>query len=240
MPADCGASTCVETCECQEGFVLDAGKCIPQAECGCVFEGRLYGLGEEFWGDNTCTKRCVCDAATRTAVCRKASCRAREECRVEQGIQDCYPTSYGNCTAYGTTHYKDFDGGRFIFQGTCVYQFTGLCKKTQDLVDFQVLVQNGQHNSQLLSSIALVKVKVYGKSIVISKKDPNKITVSLANFVPFLHSLPAPHPSLLFPFSLFHLHASFLPPLLDNAEYSSPTMLLISRATRSDFPGKFN
>ncbi|KAI6059426.1 IgGFc-binding protein [Aix galericulata] len=188
MPADCGASTCVETCECQEGFVLDAGKCIPQAECGCVFEGRLYGLGEEFWGDNACTKRCVCDAATRTAVCRKASCRAREECRVEQGIQDCYPTSYGNCTAYGTMHYKDFDGGRFIFQGTCVYQFTGLCKKTQDLVDFQVLVQNGQHNSQLLSSIALVKVKVYGKSIVISKKDPNKITVNnqLAN-LPYHH-----------------------------------------------------
>nr|XP_038028058.1 IgGFc-binding protein isoform X2 [Anas platyrhynchos] len=188
MPADCGASTCVETCECQEGFVLDAGKCIPQAECGCVFEGRLYGLGEEFWGDNTCTKRCVCDAATRTAVCRKASCRAREECRVEQGIQDCYPTSYGNCTAYGTTHYKDFDGGRFIFQGTCVYQFTGLCKKTQDLVDFQVLVQNGQHNNQLLSSIALVKVKVYGKSIVISQKDPNKITVNnqLAN-LPYHH-----------------------------------------------------
>ncbi|NXK53985.1 FCGBP protein, partial [Chauna torquata] len=188
-PTDCDASTCVETCECHEGFVLDASKCIPQDDCGCVFEDRLYGLGEEFWGDSTCTKRCVCDAVTRKAVCRKASCHAREECRVEKGIQDCYPTSYGICTAIGTTHYENFDGGRFIFQGTCIYQFAGLCKKSQGLVDFQVLVQNDRQDNKRLSSIVLVKVKVYGKSIVISQKHPNKITINnqLVN-LPYRHA----------------------------------------------------
>ncbi|NXY78981.1 FCGBP protein, partial [Glareola pratincola] len=176
--ADCPASACVETCTCQEGFVFDANECIPQAECGCVFEGRLHGLQEEFWGDSTCTKRCVCDAESRRAVCRRASCRAEEECRVEEGIQDCYPKSYGTCAAVGTTHYESFDGGRFIFQGTCIYQMAGLCEKSRGLVDFQVLVQNGHQDDRPLAPIALVMVKVYGKNIVISQKHPGKITVN--------------------------------------------------------------
>ncbi|NXU24505.1 FCGBP protein, partial [Thalassarche chlororhynchos] len=178
MPADCHASACVETCECQEGFVFDANECIPQDECGCVFEGRLHGLREEFWGDNTCTKRCICDATSRRAVCRQASCRAGEECRVEEGIQDCYPKSYGTCTAVGTTHYESFDGRKFIFQGTCMYQFAGLCEKSQGLVDFQVLVQNGHQDDEPLFPIALVTVKVYDRNIVISQKHPGKIMIN--------------------------------------------------------------
>ncbi|KAF1495636.1 IgGFc-binding protein, partial [Pygoscelis antarcticus] len=188
MPADCNASACVETCECQEGFVFDANECIPQDECGCVFEGRLHGLHEEFWGDSTCTKRCVCDAKSRKAICSSASCRAGEECRVEDGIQDCYPKSYGTCAAVGATHYESFDGGKFIFQGTCMYQFTGLCKKSQGLVDFQVLVQNGHWDDKFLSSIALVTVKVYSKNIVIRQEHPGKIMIDdqLVN-LPYLH-----------------------------------------------------
>ncbi|NXX56649.1 FCGBP protein, partial [Scopus umbretta] len=188
LPADCSASACVETCRCQEGFVFDANKCIPEGECGCIFEGRLHGLHEEFWGDSTCTKRCVCDANSRRAVCRLASCSAKEECRVEDGIQDCYPKSYGTCAAVGSTHYESFDGRKFIFQGTCMYQFTGLCKKSQGLVDFQVLVQNGRQHDELLSSIALVTVKVYGKNIVISQEHPGKIMINdqLVN-LPYYH-----------------------------------------------------
>ncbi|NXH74699.1 FCGBP protein, partial [Hydrobates tethys] len=177
MPADCDASACAESCECQEGFAFDANECIPRDECGCVFEGRLHGLGEEFWGDNTCTKRCVCDATSRRAVCRWAKCRGGEECRVEEGIQDCYPKSYGICAAVGATHYESFDGRKFIFQGTCMYQFVGLCEKSQGLVDFQVLVQNGRRDDESLSSIALVTVKVYDKNIVISREHPGKIMI---------------------------------------------------------------
>ncbi|XP_075594390.1 IgGFc-binding protein-like [Balearica regulorum gibbericeps] len=188
LPAHCDASTCVETCKCQEGFIFDANKCIPKDECGCVFDGLLHGLHEEFWGDNTCTKRCVCDAKSQKAVCRLAGCRAGEECRVEEGIQDCYPKSYGTCTAVGGTHYESFDGGKFIFQGTCMYQFAGLCKKNQGLVDFQVLVQNGRQDDKPLSSIAVVTIKVYGKIIVISQEHPGKITIDdrLVN-LPYQH-----------------------------------------------------
>uniref|UniRef100_A0A8C3MDF9 Uncharacterized protein n=1 Tax=Geospiza parvula TaxID=87175 RepID=A0A8C3MDF9_GEOPR len=123
----------------QEGLVLDANTCIPPSECGCVFRGLFYGLGEEFWGDLTCTQRCVCDAKQRQAVCWDSGCGTEEECRVEEEIQDCYPKSFGVCTAVGATHYETFDGKRFIFQGTCVYLLVGLCEDTQNLVGFQVL-----------------------------------------------------------------------------------------------------
>ncbi|NWR81444.1 FCGBP protein, partial [Centropus unirufus] len=170
-------STCVETCECHQGFVFDGNRCLPQSECGCTFKGLLHGLHEEFWGDTTCTKRCVCDGTTQRATCRWAKCREGEECRVEEGIQSCYPKSYGTCTAVGATHYETFDGGRFIFQGTCVYQLVGLCQKKQDLEDFQVLVQNSLQEEDLLSSIALVMVKVSSQTVVINQEHPGKVTI---------------------------------------------------------------
>ncbi|XP_067172896.1 IgGFc-binding protein-like [Apteryx mantelli] len=174
---ECQSLACVETCACREGFVLDAGKCIPKAECGCAYEGRLFAPGEEFWADDACTRHCVCDATSRQAKCRDAGCRIGEQCRVEKGILDCYPVSYGTCSAAGRTHYQTFDGSRFVFQGSCLYQLAGLCKKSQGLVDFQVLIQNGHQDNQHLSAIAFVQVKVYGGDIAISQKHPGKIMV---------------------------------------------------------------
>ncbi|RMC09518.1 hypothetical protein DUI87_13670 [Hirundo rustica rustica] len=171
------ATTCVDTCVCHEGLVLDGNTCIPPSECGCVFRGLFHGLGEEFWGDLTCTQRCVCDAEQRQAVCWDFGCGTKEECRVEEGIQGCYPKIFGVCTAVGATHYKSFDGKRFIFQGTCVYLLVGLCEDTPNLVGFQVLVQNGHQSDNLMSSIAMVTVKVYNKTISISREHPGKIMI---------------------------------------------------------------
>ncbi|NXP27814.1 FCGBP protein, partial [Scytalopus superciliaris] len=189
VPSNCAATTtCVDSCVCHEGLVLDANTCIPPSACGCVFRGLLYGLGEEFWGDPTCSQRCVCDAEQRQAVCRHSSCGAGEECGVQGGIQGCYPQVLGVCSAVGATHYKTFDGGRFIFQGTCVYLFVGLCEDTPNLVGFQVLVQNGRRGNRLLSTIAMVTVKVYNKTIGISREHPGKIMIDerLVS-LPYLH-----------------------------------------------------
>ncbi|OXB53276.1 hypothetical protein ASZ78_008465, partial [Callipepla squamata] len=189
IPSNCNTSSCTEGCGCEEGFVLDAGRCIPETECGCIFGDGLYGPGEGFWADDGCTERCVCEGERRKAVCSKAGCRAKEECGVKEGIRGCYPTSYGVCTAVGATHYKSFDGRRFVFQGTCLYQLVGLCKKSGGLVDFQVSVQNGLEDGGSPSLIALVKVKVYGKSIAVSQKDPNKITINDRSvYLPYSHA----------------------------------------------------
>ncbi|XP_058716079.1 IgGFc-binding protein-like isoform X1 [Poecile atricapillus] len=138
-------------------------------------QGLFHGLGEEFWGDLTCTQRCVCDVVQQQAVCWDSGCGTEEECRVEEGIQECYPKIFGVCSAVGATHSKTFDGKRFILQGTCVYLLVGLCEDTQNLVGFQVLVQNGHQSDNLTSSIAVVTVKVYNKTISINRDHPGKI-----------------------------------------------------------------
>uniref|UniRef100_A0A8C6Y367 VWFD domain-containing protein n=1 Tax=Naja naja TaxID=35670 RepID=A0A8C6Y367_NAJNA len=145
LPLHCSSSQCVESCQCKDGFVMDAGKCIPRTACGCLFEGRLLAPSEEFWGDSTCTKRCACNPQTKKVTCQATKCSQREQCQVKNGIQNCYPVGYGTCSAIGHSHYHSFDGHSFNFQGTCLYRFAGLSQKRQGLVDFQILVQNSPH-----------------------------------------------------------------------------------------------
>ncbi|XP_044291194.1 IgGFc-binding protein [Varanus komodoensis] len=168
LPPDCNSSQCMETCECNEGFVLDAGQCIPQAACGCLFEDRLLSPNEQFWGDSTCTRHCICDPRSRQVQCQPASCKDGQQCKVENGLQDCYPTDYAKCSAFGYSHYHSFDGQSFNFQGTCLYTLTGLSKKSQGLIDFQVLVQNAGQVGGPISLNKLVKVQVYGLEILVS------------------------------------------------------------------------
>lgn len=67
-------------------------------------------FGATSLGPNT-----VCDVEQQQAVCRDSGCGTEEECQVEEGIQDCYPKSFGVCTAVGATHYETFGERRFIF-----------------------------------------------------------------------------------------------------------------------------
>ncbi|XP_062996671.1 IgGFc-binding protein-like [Elgaria multicarinata webbii] len=190
LPSGCTSAQCVETCQCNEGFVLDAGKCIPRAACGCVFEGRLLTPGEQFWGDSTCTRRCTCDPKSKQVTCRAASCKDRQQCKVENGIQDCYPTGYATCSAFGYSHYHSFDGQSFNFHGTCLYKFAGLSKKNPSLVDFQVLVQNSGQGGGSMSRNKLVKVQVYGLEISVSWAYRGRVMVNgLLTNLPYMMGL---------------------------------------------------
>ncbi|KYO24643.1 hypothetical protein Y1Q_0021927 [Alligator mississippiensis] len=176
-PKNCSLP-CMETCECREGFVLDAGKCVPRGPCGCEFEGRIYAPGEKFWGDRNCSRWCLCNPQTGQADCQEVSCKTGEECRVEKGIQGCYPANYTTCTSIGDPHYITFDGQRFDFQGSCLYQLAGLCKNPRDLVDFQVLVQNDNRGLKTVSFTRVVEVRVHGVNITISREHPGRVLVN--------------------------------------------------------------
>ncbi|CAH2318254.1 c-binding -like [Pelobates cultripes] len=176
-PTKC-SDTCVETCECKEGYVLDEGKCISSVSCGCIFEGKLYAANEKFWGDTKCEKQCTCNPSTRKVECKATKCKSSEKCDVVNGIQNCYPLTYGSCSASGDPHYITFDGTRYDFQGTCIYQFVGVCKKSDDLVDFSVNVQNDNRGSKVVSYVTAVQVNICDFDIVIDRRYKDKILLN--------------------------------------------------------------
>ncbi|ETE64581.1 IgGFc-binding protein, partial [Ophiophagus hannah] len=178
LPPRCSSSQCVESCQCKDGFVMDAGKCIPRTACGCLFEGRLLAPGEEFWGDSTCTKRCACNPQTKKVKCQATKCSQREQCQVKNGIQNCYPVGFGTCSAIGHSHYHSFDGHSFNFQGTCLYRFAGLSQKRQGLVDFQILVQNSHHGGWSGTPKRMVKIEIYNQVITVSWASLGRIMIN--------------------------------------------------------------
>ncbi|XP_026558168.1 IgGFc-binding protein-like [Pseudonaja textilis] len=178
LPPHCSSSQCVESCQCKEGFVMDAGKCIPRTACGCLFEGRLLAPSEEFWGDSTCTKRCACNPQTKKVKCQATKCSQGEQCQVKNGIQNCYPVGYGTCSAIGHSHYHGFDGHSFNFQGTCLYRFAGLNQKRPGLVDFQILVQNSHHGGWPGTPKRMVKIEIYNQEITVSWASLGRIMIN--------------------------------------------------------------
>lgn len=184
--------------------MLDAGRCIPESSCGCLFEEKLFFPGEQFWRDSRCTSYCICNEESDQVSCHRAQCRVGEQCKVEQGLQNCYPASYAMSSASGNSHYVSFDGQRFDFRGDCVYQFTGLCVKRFGLVDFLVLVQSNYQSNQSLSFPQSVEINVYNTSIVISRKHLAKVMVSVLDILHFLMV------NSFFPAQLCHLYLHLL------------------------------
>nr|XP_019946686.1 PREDICTED: IgGFc-binding protein-like [Paralichthys olivaceus] len=172
-------AACVEGCQCNGGLVLSGNRCVPKSSCGCQYQGKYYPSGTTFWGDNTCTTRCKC--RNGKAKCASSTCKKNERCFLKGGVRDCYPTSYATCQASGDPHYRTFDKRRFDFQGTCTYILSQLTKGSdQDLVPFQVLVQNeNRGRKKTVSYTKSVSLHVFGNlTISMSRASPRKILVN--------------------------------------------------------------
>lgn len=168
---------CVETCTCNAGFVLSGSECVPEARCGCTYEGRYIPAWESFWADQKCKRRCECVGGSRKVQCKDKSCGAGQECKVVDGKKKCEAYSRSTCQATGDPHYMTFDKRKFDFQGTCVYQLVALCSKNPELVPFEVLVQNDHRGSRVVSYTKLVEIKIYSLSIVITRTHKGMILV---------------------------------------------------------------
>jgi len=44
-PQNC-SKPCMEGCACASGFLLSGDTCVPEARCGCLFEGNYYSVSE--------------------------------------------------------------------------------------------------------------------------------------------------------------------------------------------------
>ncbi|TFJ96016.1 SPFH/Band 7/PHB domain protein [Platysternon megacephalum] len=185
-PASCSDRTapsscrepCMETCQCNDGYVLSTDKCVPLGSCGCDYNGRYYKPSEEFWDDENCRSRCRCDSSLGTVVCRKSSCKAKERCSVVNGVRDCHAISYSTCIGTGDPHYTTFDGKKYDFMGTCIYQFAALCSEDPTLTPFNVKVENNNRGSKAVSFTKTVTLEVYNMTISLSQEHPRKIQVN--------------------------------------------------------------
>lgn len=175
-PPKCNA-TCVEMCVCNDGFLLSGTKCVPKAQCGCVYKGRFVEAGVSFWGDDSCTKRYTCSAGGSLSL-KQSSCPVGQQCQVVEGIRGCYAMNYAMCMVSGDPHFVTFDGQSYNFQGTCAYQIAGVSSNQTSLDSFSVVLQNDGRDKKTGSVVKLVEVKVYGYTLVISKDHPGAVLVT--------------------------------------------------------------
>ncbi|XP_051811549.1 IgGFc-binding protein-like [Acanthochromis polyacanthus] len=170
-------SSCVEACVCNDGFILSGSQCVPEAQCGCTYEGRYVEAETSFWGDETCTELYTCSAGGGLSS-SQTGCPSGQQCQVVAGLRGCYALSYATCMVSGDPHFVTFDGQRFNFQGTCVYEMASVSSNQTSLEHFSVVLQSSGQDKRIGSVVQLVEVMVYGYNFTISKEYPGAVVVN--------------------------------------------------------------
>ncbi|KAJ8378920.1 hypothetical protein AAFF_G00232850 [Aldrovandia affinis] len=130
------SSRCQEGCQCDRGFLLSDGKCVPDSDCGCQYKGQYYPHGTYYLGD-WCEEKCHCGTGGSMA-CSPGSCGPQETCAVAGGFAECVPSEHGTCQVLGGFGYITFDGHALPHHGACTYILAQ--SDAPDLPRFKVLV----------------------------------------------------------------------------------------------------
>ena len=110
---------CSEGCQCEEGYALKEGLCVPKSDCGCPHRGRHMATNETFWMDWECQERCFCNGSDNRVYCHVAPCGAEEYCTENSGLYFCQPRTEAVCSAAGYGHFLPFGGMPFELQSSC-------------------------------------------------------------------------------------------------------------------------
>ncbi|NWR81445.1 FCGBP protein, partial [Centropus unirufus] len=115
-------------------------------------------------------------------------CKVGEKCVVDNGVRRCVAKSHSTCVATGDPHYTTFDGHRYDFMGTCIYQLAALCSDDPTLVPFSVTVENNNRGSHVVSYTKVVTLEVYNMTLSLSQEHPQKLKVNgILVDLPFTH-----------------------------------------------------
>ncbi|CAL9688745.1 unnamed protein product [Knipowitschia caucasica] len=159
-------NSCEDRCECDPGFKLSGGNCVPAEDCGCWHKGQHYEKGAAFM-EGECDLQCVC-IGNNNVQCRSSQCSAGEVCSVQNGVKGCFAFSPATCNIYGDPHYVTFDGFAYDFNGGCSYVLTTTCGG-QSSVEFTVTGHNMHppHNNFSSSKLEAVTLEVEDLQITI-------------------------------------------------------------------------
>ncbi|XP_035380960.1 IgGFc-binding protein-like [Electrophorus electricus] len=162
-----------ESCICDAGYVLSAGECVPEANCGCTFEGLYYAEGQSVVLGADCGRQCVC--SNRAMSCQNHQCGRQETCGLYNGVRGCRPTSYSTCLVEGLGTYHTFDGVMFSYPGACGLTLTRVMGPSQ-LPNFEVTVQKVPRGPQ--DFIRVLRFDAEGTQVSIEMADGGKAQVS--------------------------------------------------------------
>ncbi|XP_057690269.1 IgGFc-binding protein isoform X2 [Corythoichthys intestinalis] len=168
---------CLESCQCNRGYLLSNGKCVLPSECGCIQNGSYYLPSKTFWMDGQCQQKCVCQPYIKTVMCIQSHCHAGEICKVLNGVHGCHTDQPGLCVAKGESHYTTFDGQKFEVHGNCSYLLASHCPTWGYRQDFSIEVQNPGKKAANVS-FWHVKMSVAGYFIEMSYEWYSKVKVN--------------------------------------------------------------
>ncbi|KRT80045.1 hypothetical protein AMK59_6836, partial [Oryctes borbonicus] len=142
------AAVCHPGCQCKDGYVLDQQRniCVKPSECPCHHGGKSYGENAIVQVDcNTCT----CKGGHW--LCTERQCA-------------------GECSAWGDSHYKTFDGKHYDYQGQCDYVLAKGALNSDE--SFVVTTQNVPCGTTGVSCSKSIKIEIGGNredSIVLTQ-----------------------------------------------------------------------
>ncbi|XP_016339668.1 zonadhesin-like, partial [Sinocyclocheilus anshuiensis] len=164
-------NSCVEGCQCNGGFVLSDGKCVPLSSCGCVdSNGEYHDVGDS-WITDHCEQRCSCSLGG-VLSCTSFECNDNSICDLDSnGDRYCKPEKFDDCNIAGDPHYRTFDKYNHHYQGAYTYVLTQSNNLPSSLTPFIVRGKNQRLGG--ISRVSLLRevyVDVYGITVRFQQK----------------------------------------------------------------------